>query len=177
MEEKTRIDKMVHDWNEHGRAFSHLNNNDNEFFTRIGIPYSAVGVTSQTGTDLLYYDTEIFCSDRNAIQNKRQTKAEKIAACLDEYFFKQLAEHPLPPYYVLKWSRDCDMAESSSISVYHSYISLTQSYAAFIESREWAEGPSSWQIVNPVPDEDLGTHTRDRAMEAYENGRGDSIFV
>lgn len=97
-----------------------------------------------------------------------------ILANLDENFFKQLAAFPLPPYHVYTWSRDCDMCESSRIDIYQSYITLTQSYSGYIEGLEWAEGPSSWEIVEPQPEMH---HTRDRAMEAFENGRGDSLYV
>lgn len=99
---------------------------------------------------------------------------QQILDCLDQYFFKQLAEHPLPPYHVLTWSRDCDMCESSNVRIHHSYISLARSYANYIENLEWAEGPSSWEIVEPTPEMH---HTRDRAMEAFENGRGTSVYV
>lgn len=99
---------------------------------------------------------------------------QQITESLDAYFFKQLAERPLPPYHVMTWSRDCDMCESTRITVCQSYISLTKSYASYIDNLEWAEGPSSWQIVDPTPEIH---HTRDRAMEAFENGRGTSIYV
>jgi hypothetical protein len=98
----------------------------------------------------------------------------QISESLDQYFFAQLAERPLPPYHVMTWSRDCDMAESTHVRVCMSYISLIQSYAYYIDGLEWAEGPSSWQIVDPMPEV---SHIRDRAMEAFENGRGDSIYV
>lgn len=99
---------------------------------------------------------------------------EQIKENLDQYFFQQLAAHPLPPYHVATWSRDCDMCESSRVRVYMSYISLTQSYASYIDGLEWAEGPSSWEIVDSQPEM---THTRNRAMEAFENGNGSSIYV
>jgi hypothetical protein len=174
MTTESRIDKMVASWNEEHRAFSHINNDDAEFFQRIGIDSSQVGTTSQTGTDIVYYNTEEYSSDTNAIRKKRKSQAERIAERLDEYFFKQLAEHPLPPYYVYTWSRDCDMAESSNVREVLTYIDLTRSYATFVDGQEWAEGPRSWELVDPQPEV---SHTRDRVMEAFENGRGTSIFV
>lgn len=99
---------------------------------------------------------------------------EEIINELDEYFFKQLQANPLPPYHVYTWSRDCDMCESSDVRTYMSYITLIQSYASYRANLEWAEGPSSWEIVEPQPDHHS---TRDRVQEAYENGRGDSIYV
>lgn len=99
---------------------------------------------------------------------------KKITDNLDANFFQQIAKFPLPPYHVYQWSRDCDMCESSDVSVHMSYISLVKSYSGYIENLEWAEGPSSWEIVEPQPE----FHgTRDRAMEAFENGRGSSLYV
>jgi hypothetical protein len=54
----SRIDKMVESWNEQGKAWSNISNNDNEFFKRIGVPYELLGTSSDTGTDIMYYDTE-----------------------------------------------------------------------------------------------------------------------
>lgn len=55
---ESRIDKMVRNWNENGKAYSKISNNDNEFFERIGIPFDELGTSSDTGLDLMYYDTE-----------------------------------------------------------------------------------------------------------------------
>jgi hypothetical protein len=54
----SRIDKMVESWNEQGKAWSNISNNDNEFFKRIGVPYELLGTSSDTGTDIMYYNTE-----------------------------------------------------------------------------------------------------------------------
>ena len=67
----TRIEKMVQNWREEGRAFSNLSNDDNEFFNEINISSECVGITSRTGLDLVYYDTEIYNSDTNALRKIR----------------------------------------------------------------------------------------------------------
>jgi len=63
-----RTEKMVKNWHEEGRAFSNLLNDDNEFFEKIKISSDCIGITSQTGLDLVYYDTEIYNSDTNALR-------------------------------------------------------------------------------------------------------------
>lgn len=102
---------------------------------------------------------------------------QQIIESLSPDFFKQLANHPLPPYRVMTWSRDCDMCESTRVRTYYTYISLTQAYASYIENLEWAEGPSSWELVDPKEYPEEATHSRDRIMEAFENGNGTSLFV
>lgn len=63
-----RIAKMLECWTTEARAFSHLDNNDDDFFTAIGQTAFETGITSQTGTDLIYYDTRVYSSDANAIR-------------------------------------------------------------------------------------------------------------
>ncbi len=68
-----RICEMIQNWKTEGRAFSNLSNEDGTFFNAINKTPLEVGVTSQTGSDLLYYDTSIFNSDTDAIKNKPNT--------------------------------------------------------------------------------------------------------
>lgn len=67
-----RIDEMVKDWNSEGRAFSKIQNEDSLFMERIGVPYDKIGITSQTGNDILYYDTNIYSSDSDALKRRRK---------------------------------------------------------------------------------------------------------
>ena len=53
-----RIESMVESWNENGFANSNLNNDDAEFFERIGKSSFEVPNTSFTGMDIRYYDPE-----------------------------------------------------------------------------------------------------------------------
>lgn len=69
MEGGGRIDRLVSSWKEEGYAISHINNDDTEFFKRIGIDSDKVGTTSRLGTDVIYYDTE-----RPSIFNKDSYK-------------------------------------------------------------------------------------------------------
>ena len=73
-----RIAKMVEGWKEEGRSFSKINNDDDDFFKIIKKDMGQVGVTSQTGDDLLYYNTDIYENDTDAIR-KNKSKAESKA--------------------------------------------------------------------------------------------------
>jgi hypothetical protein len=66
-----RIDRMVLTWKEQGRAFSTLKNDDADFFNRIKVSPSKVGITSVTGNDLLYYCPKKYASDTDAIRKKK----------------------------------------------------------------------------------------------------------
>jgi hypothetical protein len=67
-----RINQMVEGWNEEGIAFSHLNYDDSKFFETIGIPMGSVGITSQTGNDIVYYNTDIYDNDDDALRKRRK---------------------------------------------------------------------------------------------------------
>jgi len=55
-----RILAMIENWETEKRAFSHINNNDSEFFEKTGLEYDKIGITSQTGNDIVYYDTNVY---------------------------------------------------------------------------------------------------------------------
>lgn len=73
-----RIDGMVENWKKEGRAFSSINNEDSLFFEKIGVPSGEVGITSQTGNDLLYYDTNIYASDSDAIKKRKMAHGGEL---------------------------------------------------------------------------------------------------
>ncbi len=82
--------------------------------------------------------------------------------------------------YASVWSRDCDMCESTSV---FKTQSLKKYNKRIQDAYEWAEGPVSFNIISKEeydafkkPGNQLG-RTRDRIMEAYENGNGTSIYV
>lgn len=91
----------------------------------------------------------------------------KILTNLDEHFYTQLKQYPLPPYTVVTWGRDCDMCESTEVCTLMTYISLVRHYSGWIEGSDWWEGPNSWTLSDPLPE---GRSTRDRILEARENG-------
>jgi hypothetical protein len=68
-----RIRDMVESWNNEGRAWSHLSNDDAAFFDMIGVTYGEIGTTSQTGNDLVYYNTELYDSDTDALRGRKKT--------------------------------------------------------------------------------------------------------
>jgi hypothetical protein len=53
-----RISEMVKHWNKCGWASSNINNDDSEFFKRIGKSYIDTATTSFTGNDINYYDAD-----------------------------------------------------------------------------------------------------------------------
>lgn len=69
-----RILKMVEAWNTEGVAFSHVANmsDDGDFFTLIAVDSGAVGITSQTGLDIVYYDTEMYANDTDALRRRKK---------------------------------------------------------------------------------------------------------
>lgn len=68
-----RIQKMVDNWKQDGRAFSKVEytKKDGAFFKAIGIDPDTVGVTSQYGLDVVYYNTDWYSSDTQALRKKR----------------------------------------------------------------------------------------------------------
>jgi hypothetical protein len=87
------------------------------------------------------------------------------------------------PWFVSSWSRDCDMMESSSITKIENEQQLLEYIIRVIEGIDWADGPSSDSFISEdeylqLTEEMEGTYTsRDRILEAYENGKGTSIYV
>ncbi len=92
-----------------------------------------------------------------------------IARAWDKIMYK--------PIYFTYWSRDCDMYEVSYNDV---FTKGKKAFKAMQESAiDGADGLMSWTIISKSEYMEQGrnrTH-RDRAMEAYENGRGNSIYV
>lgn len=88
---------------------------------------------------------------------------------------KSLAKHGW--IYVSEWSRDCDMCESTRVCKFQSikaYYKAEQSFA------EGLEGAGSFCVISKEQYDDERrepTRSRDRIMEAFENGRGWSIYV
>lgn len=74
MTEKERIKQMFDNWKKEGRAFSNVRNNDANFFKAIRKKAFSVGITSQTGNDILYYKTTIYNSDSDAIKMRKKSK-------------------------------------------------------------------------------------------------------
>ena len=72
------------------------------------------------------------------------------------------------------WSRDCDCVEGERIVVLPATLEALQ--AELDRQHQWADGPFSF---TPVPLRDAAEFegwTRDRALEAYENGHPHAIY-
>lgn len=79
--------------------------------------------------------------------------------------------------YVSAWSRDCDMCESTRVCRFQS---IKAYYKAMKEFGESLEGAGSFVMITKEQYDDERrepTRSRDRIMEAFENGRGYSIYV
>lgn len=79
--------------------------------------------------------------------------------------------------YVIAWSRDCDMCESTRVYKFQSIKAYYKAQERFGES---LEGPGSFYMITKEQYDDERrepTRDRDRIMEAFENGRGYSIYV
>jgi hypothetical protein len=81
------------------------------------------------------------------------------------------------PIYYRYWSRDCDMCEVEWVGIFYgskkAFVRMAQ------ECMESAEGPTTFGYISKemYEQEEGKTNCRDRVMEAYENGRGNSIYV
>lgn len=65
---ENRIKVMVATWKEEGRAWSNIDRNDAEFFVEVGVHPAKVGITSQAGTDVMYYDVNRYDSADKALR-------------------------------------------------------------------------------------------------------------
>ena len=74
--EEERIDEMAKHWNSEGWASSSVSKqgDDGEFFDKIGVDSDKVGITSQTGNDIIYYDV-----NRPSYFNRDFAKGGKFA--------------------------------------------------------------------------------------------------
>jgi hypothetical protein len=75
---------------------------------------------------------------------------------------------------VVVWSRDCDMCEGTELRIIPAHVS---SYLRLLdELHQWAEGPFNATIITSIEAEQFQPSFRDRALEAWENGRGANAY-
>ena len=82
------------------------------------------------------------------------------------------------PVYTVVETTDCDMCTSTSFVKYENgfeYIAYQEDESNF----EWLEGPYSENFISEEEylEYQGQSFTRDRIMEAYENGNGNSVVV
>jgi len=82
-----RITEMVENWKKEGRAFSNVKNNDEDFFEIINKKKSSIGIASQTGSDLIYYDTNFYNSDSNAIKGIKKSNEKLFVLQTESGYF------------------------------------------------------------------------------------------
>lgn len=93
-------------------------------------------------------------------------------------FFRAIREFYLSltteTIYIYYWSRDCDMCESTTFHKIHGQKALNR----FLDvSAQDAEGLQGYDTITKEEYDNSTSSFRDRVMEAYENGRGTSIYV
>jgi hypothetical protein len=79
--------------------------------------------------------------------------------------------------FVKGWSRDCDMCESTRV---YKFQSIKAYYKLEKNFYEWLEGPGYLNLISKDEydsEHKEPTRSRDRILEAYENGNGFSIYV
>lgn len=80
-EQGGRIEEMVEHWNRCGWAGSHINNDDSEFFEKIGKSYSEVPTASFTGNDIKYYDDSRVDVTTGGFKQKFETGGTTDCGC------------------------------------------------------------------------------------------------
>jgi hypothetical protein len=85
-----------------------------------------------------------------------------------------MAKLPGKRIYAVRWSRDCDMCESNRRVEFKNRFAMEY---AEMHMYEDAEGPQSITVITKSEYDEFENSTRDRVMEAYENGNGFSIYV
>ena len=116
---------------------------------------------------------EIACSD---LSNEEIGEMVKVIVWGD---FNTCFNYDDEVIYYECFSRDCDMCESHS---YNEFEGSKKQFDKMVEKAyEGAEGAMWFKEITKEEydaiDSDDMTSTRDRVMEAYENGNGNSIIV
>lgn len=92
----------------------------------------------------------------------------------DALILHKILHEPNKPVYAGFWERDCDMSEGTFSRKFDNELEY-QRY--LVEWHKDAEGPqSSWRMT-PEEFGEFESSFRDRALEAFENGRGNAVFV
>jgi hypothetical protein len=75
---------------------------------------------------------------------------------------------------VLKWARDCDMCESTSVRVIPATVSAFEALKR--QMYYDAEGPFSLEVIDWEQYAEFNPTFRDRALEAFEDGHAHIIY-
>lgn len=191
----SRIAKMIEGWNEEGRAFSHLGENDNEFFEKIGVPYMKIGITSQTGNDLVYYDTNLYNSDDSALKQKVDA-IENVAQKLKsgEMFSKHRME--LAGMYSSRKDAYSHASNLRRQGVPALFVDNHPNYYVFVRRKkledkagfkklEYAKGGAlsgEWVLYNPKTDKVISIHKSHRSAnmamnKAWAKGEHETLSI
>lgn len=105
-------------------------------------------------------------------------QVEQAEEALDRELYQDELDRLTDPHTgmvnISVWSRDCDMCEGTSIYEIEPEL---EEYTGFVESMyDGAEGPMSINIISPEQAKETDTRRRDRALEAFENGRGANAY-
>jgi len=144
-----------------------------EFIVKLTAQISEARENQETvDTDEIYNQLSIDFMHKFGMERDRARMERDQLAHEKERFLDILAESG--GIHVIKWSRDCDCAESTSRHFFESRAEFEQWENSVYD---WAEGPVSVKIVSRDEYEDFEPYFRDRVMEAYENGRGISVIL
>lgn len=136
-DDAARIDKMIKDWEKNGKAYSNLSNDDDGFFAAIGVGMDGVATTSQTGDDIIYYDTNVYANDKDAIAGKKSVKeAKKSSPIGPEVYGNFRKEYGLSAILFSQLTtilRNYETGKSERSEVIDALIGLTSGKRAEIE--------------------------------------------
>lgn len=97
---------------------------------------------------------------------------------MGHHFWDYTADHkkvmPRRVIVLKVWERDCDMCERSYTQVIPATLKAFTGFYDQVSNN--AEGPMTIDILTRDDAESVWTYTRDRAMEAFENGCGANAY-
>ncbi|MDH5523068.1 MAG: hypothetical protein OEY01_03560 [Desulfobulbaceae bacterium] len=126
---------------------------------------------------LLYKESELIGNlSLNQVQIERLKKSIELYYALEKDLNRILDEDEgePEPVYVSYWFRDCDLCESSGAYKFNSFIEYKQWERDFLSD---AEGPQSYSIITEEDFKEIVPFTRDRVLEAFENGHGTKVIL
>lgn len=111
------------------------------------------------------------CSLMQEHHNKEVESLKKQIRSLQNDYQLLLLNQPV---YAVVWARDCDCFESTFARSWES----ERDFQLWLEDfANHAEGPFSVERCEKQDLEEFQTITRDRVMEAYEDGNGFSVLI
>ncbi|MBD3404349.1 hypothetical protein GF420_15775 [candidate division GN15 bacterium] len=122
--------------------------------------------------DVIKAALEVVFSEMKKEMKKKNEELAKAKA--DAEVLHRILYENDQPVYAGFWERDCDMAEGTFSMKFDSELEYQRFLVDFYKG---AEGPQrSWRL-SLEEYEEFHSYFRDRALEAYENGRGNAVIL